>query len=250
MIAWLQPGDPFPPVQEALTEPNGLLAASAHLDAATLRLAYAEGIFPWYGPGDPVLWWSPHPRMVLYTSQFRVSRSLRKTLRHIRLDPRWDVTIDRDFSGVMQACAAPRPGQRGTWIGKDIVQAYTELHDQGHAHSVEVRFDGLLLGGAYGVSLGTMFYGESMFSKAPDASKIALATLVSVLVQEGVPMIDCQQNTRHLASLGAQEIDRPRFVQHLHSHTGKPDIHWAQYRQKPLTPLLDFYLTDKTGGTP
>jgi leucyl/phenylalanyl-tRNA--protein transferase len=211
MIPWLQRGDPFPPVDTALAEPNGLLAAGADLSLARLLAAYRQGIFPWFNPGEPILWWSPHPRMVLFPAEFKCARSLKKKLR--RAD--YEVRVDTAFARVMQACAAPREGQHGSWINPAMVAAYTALHEAGYAHSFETWLAdeaGLeLAGGLYGVALGRVFFGESMFSRQSDASKIALAHLVAELVARGFELIDCQMSTRHLASLGAREIPRGEF---------------------------------------
>jgi len=211
MIPWLGPGDPFPPVERALEEPNGLLAAGADLSEARLLDAYASGIFPWYSDGQPVLWWSPDPRMVLVPAELRVPRSLKKRL--ARRD--YEVRADGAFEQVIRACAAPRRGQEGTWITEDMVEAYVRLHRSGHAHSVETWIGGQLAGGLYGVELGGMFYGESMFARAPDASKIALAQLARQLERRGCGLIDCQMTTPLLARFGAREIPRAEFMGRL-----------------------------------
>jgi leucyl/phenylalanyl-tRNA--protein transferase len=229
MIPWLEIDTPFPDVSKALTvEAPGLLAAGADLSPARLLQAYRNGIFPWFSEGQPILWWSTDPRMVLYTDQFKVSNSLAKTLRKIecsRLDGgRWDVRFDSAFDDVMRACAAPRRDGPGTWISDDIIAGYTGLHALGYAHSAEVWLDGELVGGAYGVCIGRMFYGESMFARVSDASKVALAYLVAFLQHHGVEMVDCQQETGHLASLGAAPIPRSRFLEHVHRATARPGI--------------------------
>ena len=211
MIPWLEAEQPFPPVQRALREPNGLLAAGADLSLERLLSAYRNGIFPWYSEGQPVLWWSPDPRMVLYPEEITSSRSLRKRLR--RRD--YSIKADTSFSAVIQACAEPRGGQNGTWITPKMVRAYTHLHDAGFAHSVEIWIDGTLAGGLYGVALGSMFFGESMFTRATDASKIALAHLARQLERWSFGMIDCQMVTPHLATLGAREIPRKDFMRAL-----------------------------------
>lgn len=208
MIPLLQRDDPFPPVEQALREPNGLLCAGADLSPERLLNAYRCGIFPWYSPGDPLLWWSPDPRMVLFPAELKRSRSLLKTLRNTR----YEVRLDTQFARVMAECAAPRQAQSGTWISGEMQAAYTRLHKLGHAHSVEVWIDGDLAGGLYGVALGRIFYGESMFAKRRDASKIALVHLCRHLEQNGFAMIDCQMKTAHLATLGAREIPRSEFV--------------------------------------
>jgi leucyl/phenylalanyl-tRNA--protein transferase len=238
MIDWLHPGDPFPPVEVALAHPNGLLAASGELSVDRLIDAYRRGIFPWYAEGEPVLWWCPDPRMVLFTDEFKVARSLRKKLRAIARGDAWRVTCDAAFEAVMRACAAPRPGQDGTWITEAMVRAYVALHRRDLAHSIEVWRGAELVGGLYGVALGRMFYGESMFTRAADASKIALAALVRLLRYEQVPMIDCQQNTAHLASLGAREIRRAEFCAHVAAATRSAPIDWSNYRAGTLNRLL------------
>ena len=215
MIPWLDRNQPFPPLTRALVEPNGLLAAGGELSAERLIDAYRQGIFPWYGTDQPLLWWSPDPRMVLIPAELKISRSLGKRLR--RKD--FEVRVDTRFESVMRACAAPRdvPGdvQGGTWITDEMVAAYCELHRRGLAHSVETWISGELAGGLYGVALGRMFYGESMFTRATDASKIALAHLACQLERWQFGLIDCQMNTAHLASLGAREISRGDFVRRL-----------------------------------
>jgi leucyl/phenylalanyl-tRNA--protein transferase len=209
MIPWLN--DQFPHVEKALISPNGLLAAGGDLSAVRLLDAYRQGIFPWYNEGDPIFWWSPDPRTVFIPSQFKVSTSLNIVLRKHQ----FDVAFDRDFEQVMRCCAAPREGANGTWISEDIIAAYCELHRIGHAHSVEVYKNGELAGGVYGVSLGRMFYGESMFSNASNGSKIALAHLAKQLARWQFGMIDCQMSTPHLTSLGAIEIPRSKFIERL-----------------------------------
>ena len=211
MIPWLESGDPFPALERALTEPDGLLAAGADLSPARLLTAYRGGIFPWYSAGQPLLWWSPDPRMVLFPAEFRMPRSLLKRLR--RRD--YEVRVDTAFETVMRACAAPRDDAAGTWITPDMIAAYCELHRLGHAHSVETWINGELAGGLYGIALGHAFYGESMFARIADASKIALAHLVRRLEQRQFGIIDCQMNTAHLARFGAREIPRREFSQRL-----------------------------------
>ena len=214
MIPWLDNNAPFPPLSRALLEPNGLLAAGGELCAERLIDAYRRGIFPWYSTDQPLLWWSPDPRMVLIPAELKLSRSLGKRLR--KRD--FEIRIDSAFETVMRACAAPRGaqnGEGGTWITDDMIAAYTALHQCGIAHSVETWIDGVLAGGLYGVALGRMFYGESMFTRARDASKIALAHLTRQLQRWGFGLIDCQMNTAHLASLGAREIARVEFVRRL-----------------------------------
>ncbi len=211
MILLLQQDTLFPHVSQALSHPNGLLAAGGDLSPARLLEAYRHGIFPWFGEGDPILWWSPDPRMVLIPQGFKISHSLRKTLRH----GAYQLRTDTAFEQVMRACAAPRDGQDGTWIQEEMVRAYCELHRLGYAHSVETWMDDELVGGLYGIGIGKMFYGESMFSRRTDASKIALAHLCAQLQRWNFGMIDCQMNTPHLASLGAHEIPRKEFLSRL-----------------------------------
>lgn len=218
MIPWLEAEDPFPPVTRALREPNGLLAAGADLSVARLTEAYRRGIFPWYGAGQPLLWWSPNPRMVLFPPELRLSRSLRKRLR--RRD--YVIRCDSAFDAAVRACAAPRAGQSGTWITEEMIAAYGALHCHGFAHSVETWIDDSLVGGLYGVALGRMFYGESMFARATDASKIALAHLVKQLARWNFGMIDCQMQTAHLASFGAREIPRAEFTRSLRELVNYP----------------------------
>jgi leucyl/phenylalanyl-tRNA--protein transferase len=225
MIPWLDVNTPFPDVSEALTtDAPGLLAAGADLSPKRLLAAYQRGIFPWFSEGQPILWWSTDPRMVLRTADFKISDSLRKTLRKVARDSRWEVRFDSAFEQVMRACAAPRRDGPGTWISEDIIAGYTGLHRQGYAHSSELWLDGELVGGAYGVSIGTMFYGESMFARITDGSKVALAYLVHFLRQHGVELIDCQQETGHLASLGARPIPRAAFIAHLQKCIVMPQI--------------------------
>lgn len=218
-LPWLADDTPFPPTALALddsTDAPGLLAVGGGLGVARLRSAYAQGIFPWYSEGQPVLWWSPDPRMALRVSEFKLSRSLRKTLRHFTTTPGCEVRMDSAFERVMRACAqAPREGQNGTWILPEMIEAYTRLHRVGLAHSVETWIDGDLAGGLYLINLGRMVYGESMFAHRTDASKIALAALVAFCRAQAIELIDCQQHTSHLASLGARTLPRPMFEAHL-----------------------------------
>jgi leucyl/phenylalanyl-tRNA---protein transferase len=209
-ITWLSPKDApewFPPPEHALEDPPGLLAAGGDLSAARLLAAYRRGIFPWYSPGQPVLWWSPDPRAVLFPEELKVSRSLAKTLRN----GGFSVTLNEDFAGVIDGCAAPRAHSPGTWITPEMRAAYLELHRRGYGHSIEARIGGELVGGLYGVRLGGVFFGESMFSRARDASKVALAHLVTVCRRNSIAVIDCQLASRHLASLGARSIPRAQF---------------------------------------
>ena len=215
MIPWLTAELIFPPLTSALTEKdgaNGLLAAGGDLSPRRLLAAYRLGIFPWYAEDDPLLWWSPDPRMVLRPSALKISHSLRKTLRNAD----YEIRLDSAFSRVIQACAsAPREGQNGTWIRPEMQAAYIELHHLGYAHSVETWRDEKLIGGLYGIAIGRAFFGESMFSDVTDASKIALAHLCAFLQQRDFGIIDCQMETTHLASLGASPISRADFVREL-----------------------------------
>lgn len=231
MIPWLETDTPFPDVSEALTEADGapgLLAAGATLSPERLLDAYRQGIFPWFSEQQPVLWWSTDPRMVLPTSEFRISESLRKTLKKVdqsmRTGGRWQVRFDSDFASVIQACAAPRERSSGTWISDEIIAAYCRLHAMGYAHSSEVWQDGVLVGGAYGICIGRMFYGESMFARVTDASKIALAYLVEFLRAHEVELIDCQQETDHLASLGGRPLARAAFISRMKIAISGPAI--------------------------
>jgi leucyl/phenylalanyl-tRNA---protein transferase len=211
MIPWLERRTPFPPVGSALKNPNGLLAAGGDLSPGRLLDGYRRGIFPWFSEGDPILWWSPDPRMVLLPDELKISRSLAKTLRNRK----YEVRFDSAFAETVAGCAAPRDGESGTWITEDMLDAYRELHRLGHAHSVETWIAGRLAGGLYGVAAGGVFFGESMFSIARDASKIALAALVAHLRSSGFGLIDCQMRTSHLESLGAREVPRSRFSRML-----------------------------------
>ena len=223
MIPWLRANTPFPPVEQALDEPNGLLAAGADLSPRRLLDAYRHGIFPWYSEGQPILWWSTHPRMVLFTDEMHISESLRKVLRKRP----FEVRINTAFRAVMEQCAALRDGPAGTWIMPEMIDAYERLHRLGHAHSVESWQDGELVGGLYGVQIGRMFFGESMFTRVPNASKVALVHLVERLKPAGFPMIDCQQETEHLASLGARPISRADFVARITALVQQPAMPFA-----------------------
>jgi leucyl/phenylalanyl-tRNA--protein transferase len=220
-ITWLSGHDApdwFPPPEQALEDPPGLLAAGGDLSCPRLIAAYRRGIFPWYSPGQPVLWWSPDPRAVLFPEEFRRSRSLAKTLRN----GGFTTAIDRDFAAVIDGCAAPRAASPGTWITSEMRTAYLELHRLGHAHSIEAWRHGALAGGLYGVRLGGVFFGESMFSAERDASKVALAHLVAVCERNSIAVIDCQLYSRHLGSLGARTIPRSRFQALLAEQVGQP----------------------------
>jgi leucyl/phenylalanyl-tRNA---protein transferase len=218
MIPFLGRTDPFPPLDAALRDPNGLLAAGADLSPQRLLDAYSRGIFPWFGEDDPLLWWSPDPRMVLYVDELHLSRSLRRVVRA----ERFRITFDAAFRQVMEGCAEPRPDQAGTWITLDMMDAYQQLAVLGHAHSIEAWNGDALVGGLYGVVVGRMFFGESMFSRVSDASKVAFVHLVMQLGRWQMPMIDCQMSTAHLASLGAREISRPVFARQLATLVAQP----------------------------
>ena len=218
-IPWLRSDDlTFPPTATALTEPDGLLAVGGELSSARLLSAYRRGIFPWFEHGQPILWWTPNPRTVIFPNELHIARSLRKVLR------RGDFTLSTDsaFEAVMRACAAPRAGTSGTWIGPAMIEAYCELHRLGYAHSVEVWQDDQLVGGLYGLALGRVFFGESMFSRADNASKVAFAQLARQLAQWGFGVIDCQVANAHLSSLGAREIAREAFEQILVDYVDQP----------------------------
>lgn len=218
-LRWLEPGESLPDPKTAWTASDpipGLLAAGADLNVSTLLDAYGHGIFPWFSEGQPILWWSPDPRMTLHTREFRLHRSLRKTLQYFRLSNNCGIRFDHAFEAVIGACSqAARAGQSGTWIVPEMIKAYGELHRAGHAHSIETWIDGELTGGLYCVAIGNAVFGESMFARRTDASKIALAALVCFCRHHGIEVIDCQQNTAHLASLGAREIARADFVAHV-----------------------------------
>ena len=229
MIPWLHaPTDPLPDTRRALplgSDAPGLLAAGGDLTPQRLTEAYSHGVFPWYSTGQPVLWWSPDPRMVLLTDEFRLSRSLRKTVKRFAADTRCELRIDSAFRDVITACAsAPRDGQDGTWIVPEMIDAYRAWHALGQAHSFETWVDGELVGGLYGVSLGRMFFGESMFARRTDASKIAFAALVCFCRAHAITMIDCQQHTGHLASMGARELRRAEFETRLARNLKAPPI--------------------------
>jgi len=211
MIPWLEGDEPFPPLARALARPNGLLAAGGDLSPERLLAGYRRGIFPWFAENDPILWWSPDPRMVLFPEELKVSRSLAKAVKR----GAFEIRVDHDFRAVIEACAAPRDARAGTWIVPEMIAGYTALHERGFAHSVEAYKDGELVGGLYGVGLGSAFFGESMFTRVPDASKVALVHLVERLRAAQCRVIDCQQATPHLASLGAREIPRRAFAQLL-----------------------------------
>ncbi len=230
VLTWLAPGDSLPPVTKAWGEGDpapGLLAAGGSLDTASLQAAYRRGVFPWFSEGQPILWWSPDPRMVLQVADFRLHRSLRKTLQRFAQAPDCEIRIDSAFSTVLRACASSsRPGQSGTWIVPEMVAAYERLHRAGLAHSVETWVGGELVGGLYCVAIGRAVFGESMFTRETDGSKTALSALVALCRTHGVAMIDCQQNTRHLASLGAAEIRRADFLAQVEQAATRPPMEW------------------------
>jgi leucyl/phenylalanyl-tRNA---protein transferase len=241
-LPWLDPGEPFPPASQAwdASQPApGLLAAGGALDVETLRRAYSGAVFPWFSDGQPILWWSTDPRMVLFTDEFALHRSLRKTLTRFVNNPDCEIRIDSAFSEVIEACAgSDRPGQSGTWIVPPMVRAYEDFQRAGFAHSVETWIDGKLAGGLYCVAIGQAVFGESMFTRVPDASKIALAALVAFCRAASIAIVDCQQNTDHLASLGAREIDRAEFVAEVARNIRKrpPPWHFEPVYWRQLLP--------------
>jgi len=233
-LPWIDPAQhqcDFPDVEQALREPDGLLAFGGRLDTACLLSAYRKGIFPWYNEGEPILWWSPNPRTVLFPSEFKTSRSLRKRI----TSGKFKITFDSAFDRVIAACAEPRADQSGTWIDVAMMRAYRQLHQLGHAHSVESWIDGELVGGLYGIAIGRVFFGESMFSRVTDASKVATHHLVQQLLEWEFTLIDCQVHTQHLASLGAREIERRDFTALLNQ--------WCPYPDHPAPWQLSQHLT-------
>jgi leucyl/phenylalanyl-tRNA---protein transferase len=243
VLHWIDDTSPLPPPRLALGDDSdapGLLAAGGQVTPARLVEAYSQGIFPWYSEGQPVLWWSPNPRMVLPVQQFHLSHTLKKTLRRFLRTPGCTLRFDSQFEAVMQACASTaRDGQDGTWIGPDMLQAYTQAHREGFVHSVETYVDGTLAGGLYFVNLGRMCFGESMFAWRTDASKIALAALVAACRERSVALIDCQQNTGHLARMGAHEVPREQFEAHLAQTVhAAPVADWT-YDEQAWASLLD-----------
>ncbi len=231
MIPWIDPENPlFPPVSTALRDPDGLLCAGGNLDSSTLQRAYRAGIFPWYGEDEPILWWAPDPRMVLFPQELHVARRLKKTLRTGALT----ATADRAFAEVMRQCAAPRSRSPGTWINADMFDAYCTLHQEGVAHSIEIWQQEELVGGLYGLLIGRVFFGESMFSRINDASKAALLALTHWLAPLDCPLIDCQVYNPHLERLGARLIPRQRFCDYLN--------HYTQAEPGSPTPPSDFSL--------
>ncbi|HOX71460.1 MAG TPA: leucyl/phenylalanyl-tRNA--protein transferase [Dokdonella sp.] len=215
----------FPDIESALDEPDGLLAFGGDLGSERLLAAYAHGIFPWYSHGQPILWWSPDPRMVLDTAKLHVPRRLRRWLKSCE----WNIHADRSFANVMQACAEPRRDGAGTWITDAMFEAYCRLHAEGHAHSVEVWDADRLVGGIYGVTIGRMFFGESMFSRRDHASKVALLALCKVLAEHGMPLLDAQVSSEHLQTLGAREMARHEFSLHIAELCSLPGlpVEWA-----------------------
>jgi len=209
-LTWLDPSDPpecFPDPETALSEPDGLLAVGGDLSVSRLIAGYRHGIFPWFQDDQPILWWSPSSRGVLFPQDFHISRSLRRTIRQNR----YQVSMDEDFTAVIRSCAAERAGT-GTWITPEMIVAYRRLHEAGFAHSVEVWLDGELAGGMYGVALGQVFFGESMFSRCTDASKVAMAALIACCTDLDIRLIDCQLQSAHLVSLGSRTLPRAAFV--------------------------------------
>ena len=234
MIPWIKSAHDFPAVDTALVEPNGLLCMGGNLQPETILTAYSRGVFPWYSEGQPILWWSPDPRMVLLPDEFKVSKSLAKTIRAGKFEVRFNTA----FADVMAACAAPRGQYAGTWILPAMQAAYTNLHHIGFAHSAETWRDGKLVGGLYGIAMGRMFYGESMFARETDASKVAFVAMVEKLTRDGFQLIDCQQETRHLASFGARPIPRKKFTQQLQelitlNADNSPVSYWTNEPQLP-----------------
>jgi leucyl/phenylalanyl-tRNA--protein transferase len=226
-LHWIKTTDPpdhFPDPNQALIEPDGLLAVGGDLSVERLLVAYRHGIFPWYQDGQPILWWSPDPRAVLFPAELHVSRSLRRTLRNNR----FTVSIDQDFAGVIAGCARGR-SDTGTWITADMEHAYQQLHDTGHAHAVEVWRDEQMVGGLYGINIGRIFFGESMFSRQTDASKVALVQLIHICRELCIDLVDCQIASTHLASLGSRQISRTEFLKHLNRSTKFPSpTGWAR----------------------
>ena len=229
-LALLRPGEPFPPLERAWPEDSaapGLLAMGGALNVPSLLAAYSSTIFPWFSEGEPILWWSPDPRIVLNVSAFRLHRSMRKTLQRFRMNASCEIRVDSAFGHVITACAGiERSDQAGTWIGPDMVQAYKALHAAGHAHSVETWMEGRLVAGLYCVSIGRAVFGESMFTTVSDGSKIALAALVAFCREQEIAFIDCQQATRHLASLGANPVPRKQFADAVKAQLQKPAPRW------------------------
>lgn len=221
-----QADQPFPPISKALTEPDGLLAVGGCLSTQRIINAYTQGIFPWYSDDDPILWWSPNPRLVIFPDKLHISKSLQKTLRQ----QRFSVSFDTAFAEVIKACASPRKDHAGTWLTPEMQAAYNRLHNEGHAHSIETWYQGQLVGGLYGIAIGQVFFGESMFHIKTDASKVAFISLVQQLKDWGYQLIDCQAHTQHLVSLGAEEVSRSDFsaLLHRHHHCKPHSTAWQQ----------------------
>ena len=233
---WINDNDPsldFPPVDLALDDPNGLLAVGGDLSPSRLISAYCHGVFPWYNDDQPILWWSPNPRAVLFPDQLHISRSLKKQINKSGLD----ITLDQDFEAVLRACAAPRRDGPGTWITAEMHEAYLKLHQMGIAHSVETWQDGTLVGGLYGLSIGRIFFGESMFSRVNNASKIAFVFLVKQLQRWQFALIDCQVGSEHLRSLGATDIERGSFIELLKRHIDENGKTGAWHFDADFNPL-------------
>jgi leucyl/phenylalanyl-tRNA--protein transferase len=253
-IALLRPGDPFPPLESAWgadTPAPGLLAAGGALDVPTLVAAYRQTIFPWFSEGEPIMWWSPDPRMVLDAREFRLHRSLRKTLARFVADPACEIRIDSAFERVMAQCAAaPRQGQSGTWIVPPMRRAYAALHRAGHAHSVETWVGGQLVAGLYCVALGRAVFGESMFTAISNGSKIALCALIAFCRAHGIPLIDCQQNTRHLAFMGARERPRTWFAAQVAQLAAQPAPAWPAGKLDLGAYLPLSFRHSREGGNP
>lgn len=228
---WIEPDTPLPSPRQDVPGHPGLIALGRDLSPARLLEAYCQGIFPWYSEGQPVLWWSPDPRMVVFVDEFRPSRTLRRLLRQLHQRQfAWRVSLDEDFEAVMRACAAPREVDGGTWITEDIITAYVGLHRAGFAHSIEVHEGAELIAGLYGVAIGRMFFGESMFTRRSNASKCAFAVLMQLLRQQGFELVDCQQSTRHLGSLGGREISRDAFLAQVDRLIRLPGPDWSKLR--------------------
>lgn len=227
---WVEPDMPLPAPGKDVPGYPGLIALGRDLGPTRLLEAYRQGIFPWYSEGQPVLWWSTDPRMVVFVDAFQPSRSLRRLLKQLAVSQHWQISLDTAFTEVMRACAAPRDDEGGTWITEDIISAYTALHQRGFAHSVEVRENGDLVGGLYGVSIGRMFFGESMFARRSNASKCAFAVLMALLRSHGFEMVDCQQSTRHLGSLGGRELPREEFLARIARLVALPAPDWRAMR--------------------
>lgn len=240
-LPWLKVTDPFPSAlhaSESDPEVPGLIAISSDISSEQLTRAYRQGIFPWYSESQPILWWSPNPRMVLKPSSLKISKSLKKEIKFILMNQAWDIKVDHDFHATILACAQqPRKGQNGTWITHAIMHTYGELHEKGLAHSIEVFFQGQRVGGLYCVNLGLIVFGESMFSNHTNASKLALAALCAWGIDHHIALIDCQQETEHLTSLGGHPIDRTEFIQQLEQHCDAKSPKWSFDKQ-----ILNYWL--------